>query len=95
MVSRIRNYVLIALAIGAFYYLLSHHFILYGWTTFDVLRKDHYTMQSSFVMLSQNSPQELIGNDLLRAAGIEDILIEKGLVSPEEIEKIKERLGVD
>jgi hypothetical protein len=88
MLQKIRNYVLIALAIGAFYFLLSHHIIFTSFRDFSLLKKNELTFKYTFFSMKQQSPERILRINELRDAGIEDLLLEKGMVSEERLDKI-------
>lgn len=88
MLNRIRNYVIFALIIAGFYYLLSHHFVFTSWDDFDVLKKNELTFKYTFFSLSQLSPKQVLRIDELRDAGIGDILVERGRITEGELIKI-------
>jgi hypothetical protein len=88
MFQKIRHYILIALAIGAFYFLLSHHVIFSSFRDFTILKKNELTLKYTFFSMKQQSPERILRIHELRDAGIEDLLLEKGLVSEERLDKI-------
>ncbi len=92
MLKQIRNYVLIALVIGAFYFLLSHHFLFTSYSDITLLKKSELTFKNTFVSLRQQSPKQLLRINALRDAGIEDLLLEKGLVSEVKLNRILNEL---
>ena len=81
MLTRLKQYLLVAIAIGAFYFLLSHHFIFSSFTDFDLLNKQELTLAYTFYSIRQHSPIEPLRIEPLRKAGIEDILLDRGMVS--------------
>lgn len=88
MLQKIRNYVLLALAIGAFYFLLSHHVIFTSFRDFNILEKHELTLKYTFFSMKQQSPERILRIKELRDAGIENLLLEKGMVSEERLDKI-------
>ena len=88
MLSRIKQYLLIALAIWAFYFLMSHHFIFYSFKDFDLLKKKELTLDYTFYSLGQHDPYEALGNQVLRDAGIENLMLERGLLTEEQLDTI-------
>jgi hypothetical protein len=88
MLQKIRNYVLIALAIGAFYFLLSHHILFTSFRDYNLLNKSELSLKYTFVSLKQQSPERILRINELRDAGVEDILLERGMVSEEKLYKI-------
>lgn len=88
MLSRLKQYLLIAIAIGAFFFLLSHHFIFEGWHDFDLLKKKELTLKYTFFSLKQTSPEKVLSIDELREAGIGELMVNKGLLSEERLDQI-------
>jgi hypothetical protein len=88
MLQKIRNYVLIALAIGAFYFLLSHHIIFTSLHDFNLLKKSELSLKYTFFSMKQQSPERILRINELRDAGIEDLLLERGMVSEQRLDKI-------
>ena len=88
MYRRLKQYALIALFIGAFYYLLSHHFIFTSWSEFDTLKKTKLTLRTSFFSLHQHRPEDTLRMDSLRDAGIGELMVEKGMLSKERLNDI-------
>lgn len=92
MGKRLKSYVLIALGIGAFYFLLSHHIIFSSFRDFDLLKKEELTMKYTFYSLRSTPIEEILENDTLIDAGIEDILLKRGLVTEERLDQLLERI---
>jgi hypothetical protein len=92
MWSRLKSYLWIGLAIGAFYFLLSHHFIFYSLKHFDVLKKQELTLKYTFYALRQHTPLETLRIKELRDAGIEDLMLDDGIVSEERLNQILRRI---
>jgi hypothetical protein len=88
MLSRIKSYFLIALAIATFYFMLSHHFIFYSLKEFDVLKKQELTLKYTFYSIRQHTPYDTLIINELRDAGIEDILLKRGMVSQESLNRL-------
>jgi hypothetical protein len=88
MLQKIRSYLLIALAIGAFYFLLSHHIVFTSYNDFNLLNKSELTLKYTFFSMKQQSPERILRIAELRQAGIEDLLLEKGMVSEDRLNKI-------
>ena len=88
MLSRLKQYLLIAVAIAAFYFLLSHHFIFYTFKDFDLLEKQQLTLEYTFFSLRQHQPAETLRIKALRDAGIENIMLDRGLISEKYLDQI-------
>lgn len=92
MGKRLKSYVLIALVIGAFYFLLSHHIIFTSFRQVDLLKKPELTLENTFVSVRSTPLEELLENDELVDAGIEDVLVKRGIVSEERINQVLEQI---
>lgn len=92
MLSRLKHYLLIALAAGAFYFLLSHHFIFTSWKSFDLLKKDQLTLKYTFYSLEQSRPEDTLRIEALRDAGIGELMVDKGMISEERLDWILRRI---
>jgi hypothetical protein len=88
MLSRLKNYLFVAIAIAAFYFLLSHHFIFSSFKDFDLLNKKELTLAYTFYSLRQHSPIETLRIEPLRAAGIENLLLDRGMVSEQRLNEL-------
>ncbi len=88
MLSRLKQYLFFAIVIGAFYFLLSHHFIFYSFKDFDLLKKKELTLEYTFYSIRQHKPSETLRIEPLRAAGIENILLDRGIISEQRLDQI-------
>lgn len=88
MLQKIRNYVLIALAVGAFYFLLSHHIVFTTFRDYNLLKKNELSLKYTFFSMKQQSPERILRIKELRDAGIENLLLEKGMLSEQRLDKI-------
>ena len=86
MVTRLKQYFWIGLTLAAFYFLLSHHIIFSSFKEFDVLKKQELTLENTFYSLNNKSIIDVLRNDRLVDAGIEDVLLDRGLVSEEKLD---------
>jgi hypothetical protein len=92
MLSRLKSYLWIALAIAAFYFLLSHHFIFYSLKNFELLEKKELTLKYTFFSIRQHTPYETLRIKELRDAGIEDLLLEQGMISEERMDELLRKI---
>jgi hypothetical protein len=93
MGKRLKSYVLIALGIGAFYFLLSHHIIFSSFRDFDILKKEELTMEYTFCSVRSTPIEEILANDILMDAGIEKILLDRHIITEEELGRKLERIN--
>ena len=83
MRTRIRNYLLIALAIAAGYFIMSNHIIFDGRQVY-LLEKTSLHLHYTFYSISKKKPDTIMKVDELRDAGIGDLLVELGKMSSED-----------
>ncbi len=92
MLSRIRNYCLVAIAAGIFYFFLTHHVLFSSFTQFDLLKKIEPTFKYTFISMRQINPYKLLRDDNLRDAGLAEYMLEKGLVSEARMDQIMQAI---
>lgn len=92
MLSRIRNYALVALGCGFFYFLLTHHILFSSFTNFDLLRKTEPTLKYTFLSIRQINPTKMLRSDALYNAGLGDYLVKRGIISEEKLERILDQI---
>lgn len=92
MASRLKTYFWIALGIAAFYFLLSHHIIFSSFREFDLLKKEELTLEYTFYSLRSKPPMEVLQIDILRDAGIEDVLLKRGVVTEEQLYQLIDKI---
>ena len=80
MKQRLKQYLLIALAAAALYFVLDNHFVIKE-HRFYLLRKTSMNLHDTFVSLDNKRPETIMQNDELRDAGIGDLLVELGLLT--------------
>ena len=88
MKQRLKQYLLIALAAAAFYFLMANHIILKKNHVY-LLRKTSLDLHDTFVSLDNKRPETIMQNDYLRDAGIGDLLVELGLITEEERSRLE------
>lgn len=92
MLTRIKQYIWIGLAIAVFYYLLNHHFIIFSYKDFEILRKSEPTLEYTFFSLKQANPVEILQIDALLDAGIEDVMLDRRLVTEQRLDQIFDQI---
>lgn len=94
MLSRLKTYFWVALAVGAFYFLLSHHIVFTSFQDFDLLKKEELTLKYTFFSLKQASPESALRIDPLRDAGLGELMVERGMLSQERLNEILRRIDL-
>lgn len=92
MLTRIRNYGLVVIAIGIFYFLLHYHVLFYSFTEFDLLEKTEPTFKFTFISVRQVNPYTVLRNESLRDAGLGEYLVEKGRLSETRLQQVLQRI---
>ena len=83
MVSRIKQYALIAILAAAGYFIMDNHFIIYG-KNVQLLKKSSLHLHYTFFSVKVKKPDKIIEIDYLRDAGIGDLLEEWGVIDEEQ-----------
>jgi hypothetical protein len=83
MKQKIKKYLLIGLAITVFYFILSNHYIVDGRDVY-LLKKTSLHLHETFVSISNERPETILKNDVLREAGIGDLFVELDMMTEEE-----------
>jgi hypothetical protein len=83
MSVRIKQYLLIAAAAVAIYYIMDYHFIFYG-RQVHLLKKSSLHLNYTFFSIKGKKPATIMEIDYLREAGIGDLLVELGLINEEQ-----------
>jgi len=93
MLSRLKTYFWFALAIGVFYFLLSHHIVFSSFSDYDLLKKNELTFRYTFFSLKQATPESALRIDALREAGLGELMVERGMLTRERLNEVLRRLA--
>jgi hypothetical protein len=80
MKQRLKQYLLIALAAAALYFVLDNHFVMKK-NRFFMLQKTSLNLHDTFVSLDNKRPATVMENEDLRDAGIGDLMVKLGMLS--------------
>lgn len=83
MNARIKQYILIAVAAVALYFVMNNHFIFYG-SHVHLLRKNTLHLNYTFFSVKEKNPAKIMEIDYLREAGIGDLLVELDIIDEEQ-----------
>ena len=74
------------LGIGAgygLYLVATHHFIYFGDRNIKWLKKKQMTFKNTFYSATLKTPDVILSDDVLREAGMADLLVEEGFLTEE------------
>ena len=94
MRQRLKQYLLIALAAAAVYFVLDTHFVMKK-NRFYLLQKVSLNLNDTFVSLDNKRPETIMENDYLRDAGIGDLLVELGLLTDEKKSQLESKYAYE
>ena len=80
MKQRIKQFLFIAALMGVLYFFSAYHIILHN-QDFTLLRKPYLTLEYTFVSLNKRDAEDVLSDELLRDAGIGDVLVDLGRLS--------------
>ncbi len=87
---RIKQYILIAIAAAAGYFILSHHFIFNG-MNIHLLKKNSLHMHYTFYSIKHKNPAVIMEVDYLREAGIGDLLVKLRMLNEENKNRLESK----
>ena len=90
MNARIKQYILIAIAAGALYFLANNHFIFYG-SQVHLLKKSSLHLHYTFFSIKEKRPDNIMKIDYLREAGIGDLLVKLGIINEEQKSQLEDQ----
>jgi len=90
MKQRIKQYLLIALAAAALYFILDNHIIISKRHIY-LLKKESLVLHNTFVSLDNKKPDTILKIDRLRDAGIGELMVELGLITEDERSKLESK----
>lgn len=94
MLKTIRNYILIAILAYGVYFVLDHHFIVDG-KDFYLLEKSELTLSYTFFNIKDRKVESIMKIDELRNDGIGDLLVELGLITEENKNKLEAKFDAE
>lgn len=88
--EKIRKYLALGLVTAMIYFAMANHYIICQGTV-SVLPKKKMAAAHTVYRVDGKSPETILKVDALRWAGIGDILVKKGLISPERLLVLEDR----
>ncbi|UCG06401.1 MAG: hypothetical protein JSV83_21245 [Desulfobacterales bacterium] len=90
MKARLKQYLLIAIIALAGYFILNHHIIFDGKQVY-LLKKTSMHLHYTFYSIKQKKPETIMQVDILREAGVGDLLVELEKMTDEEKYKLESK----
>lgn len=90
MAQVLKKYLLYAIIAGSCYMMLAYHYIYTGgedvniMDSFRILKKEKLNLRYTFFSVQKKKPDTIMKIDVLREAGIGDILVEYGIITEEQ-----------
>lgn len=91
MMRQLKKYLIWALAAGAFYFILSHHFIIVG-RSVKLLKKAKLSLNYTIFSTKGMSNKAILSIPELREVGIGQLLLKSGKISEDELDKFMVQL---
>ena len=90
MAQKIKHYILIGILLAIGYLLASQHIIIVD-KDFELLKKSYLSFEYTFYIITDKDPKDIMRIDLLREAGIGDILVEYEMLTELEMEELEKK----
>jgi len=84
----VKKILIVAIVGGALFFLLSYHFIVVG-RGVKLLKKSSLTLQYTIFSVKGKTNEAILSVDELREDGIGDLLVELGMMSEKEKERLE------
>jgi hypothetical protein len=94
MKQRIKQYLLIGLAATVFYYVLDYHYIVDGRDIY-LLKKTSLHLHETFVSISNERPETILKNDILREAGIGDLFVDLEMMTEDKKNQLESKYDAE
>ena len=94
MLKRIKGYIIICIFLAIGYFISSNHIIFYKTNNnidFTLLKKSYLTLEYTFYNVTTKRPENIMKIDLLREAGIGDLLVEIGILTEGKKQELEAR----
>jgi hypothetical protein len=94
MKQRLKQYLLIALAAAAVYFILDNHFVFQKHNVY-LLQKTTLNLHDTFVSLDNKRPETIMENEDLRDAGIGDLMVELEMLTEERKQQLETKFALE
>ena len=94
MKQRLKQYLLIALAAAAVYFILDNHFVFKANRVY-LLQKTTLNLHDTFVSLDNKRPETIMESEDLRDAGIGDLMVELEMLTEEHKQQLESKFAFE
>jgi hypothetical protein len=94
MKARIKQYLIIAIIVAAGYFIMHNHVIFDGKKVY-LLEKDSLHLHYTFYSIAKKKPESVMQIDILREAGIGDLLVELGKITEDQKYKLESKYAYE
>ena len=91
MMRQLKKYLIWAIAWGALYFIMSHHFIIVG-RSVNMLRKSKLSLNYTIFSTKGMSAKAILSIPELREDGIGELLVETGRMTEEQLELMLDQM---
>ena len=95
MLKVIKKYILYGVVILAVYLLLAYHYIYVGGKDIRFLEKEKLNLKYTFFSFQSKTPESILKIDVLRWAGIGDILVDVGMITEEKRTELENKFDYE
>lgn len=92
MLRTLKKYILIGILVGILYLLLSHHLVFHE-RSVTPLKKSQLTLEYTFFSIGEKKPINILKIEPLREAGIGQVLVDRGIITQDELYQLEDRIA--
>ena len=94
MLQKIKHYILIGILLAIGYLFASQHIIIVD-KNVKLLKKSYLSFEYTFYIITDKDPEDIMRIDLLREAGIGDLMVEMEMLTEVEKEALEKEYEVE
>ena len=94
MLQKIKHYILIGILLAIGYLFASQHIIIVD-KNVKLLKKSYLSFEYTFYIITDKDPEDIMRIDLLREAGIGDLMVEMEMLTVVEKESLEKEYEVE
>ena len=94
MLQKIKHYILIGILLAIGYLFASQHIIIVD-KNVKLLKKSYLSFEYTFYIITDKDPEDIMRIDMLREAGIGDLMVEMEMLTVVEKESLEKEYEVE